>query len=150
MRAVRLKIAKIHHAAQVPRLQTSGSAAADLHAAIDRDIELKPGDRIAVPTGLKVEVPEGYVLSVRPRSGMAIKDGVSLINSPGTIDSDFRGEVKVLLVNLSDKKVLIKNGDRIAQWLLEAVIPVEYVSVQENELTDTQRGGGGFGSTGKN
>ncbi|MDH5720966.1 MAG: dUTP diphosphatase [Spirochaetia bacterium] len=150
MNEISVKIAKLHSDVKIPERSSQEAACYDLRAHLSETILLKPMERRAVPTGLKVEIPEGYLLSVRPRSGLAIKEGITLINSPGTIDSDYRGEIKVLLVNLSDKPVEIKNDERIAQLILEKALGINWQEKTERELSHTIRGEGGFGSTGIN
>lgn len=131
----------------LPAYETQASAGMDLRANLDADIELKPMERCLVPTGLFMALPEGYEAQVRPRSGLAIKHGISVLNAPGTIDADYRGEVKVILVNLSNETFVIKDGERIAQMV---VARHEQVSWEEVEtLESTARGAGGFGHTGK-
>ena len=131
-----------------PNLGSVGSAGADLRAFIKaQKIVLKSMERKLIPTGLKVEIPVGYELQIRPRSGMAIKNGITVINSPGTIDSDYRGEIGVLLVNLSDQLFEINNGDRIAQMVLAKYEPLNFIEV--SEISISERGEKGFGSTGK-
>ena len=130
----------------LPRYQTAHSAGLDLHACLEQDLVLQPMARALVPTGLSLEIPEGYEGQVRPRSGLALKQGVTCLNTPGTIDSDYRGEVGVILVNLSDTAVTVKRGDRIAQLVIAQVAHVELV--EAHELSDSGRGAGGFGSTG--
>jgi dUTP pyrophosphatase len=120
----------------------------DLLADLDGELTLSPLGRAAVPTGLILELPEGYEGQVRPRSGLALKSGLTCLNSPGTIDSDYRGEVRVILVNLSQEPVTLRRGDRIAQLVLSPVSRAEWVPV-EGELSATPRGQGGFGSTGR-
>ncbi|MCS6984145.1 MAG: dUTP diphosphatase [Leptospiraceae bacterium] len=137
---------KIHPKAEIPTKKTPGSAGYDVYACLDEEIVLKPFEVSSVPTGLKVAIPAGYHLSVRPRSGLALHQQVTLMNSPGTIDSDYRGEMRILLVNFGSKDYTIKHGDRIAQILLEKNYDIEW---QESKLEDTQRGQGGFGSTGR-
>jgi dUTP pyrophosphatase len=130
----------------LPRYQTDGAAGMDLLADIDQPMTLAPLARAAVPTGLAIQLPDGYEAQVRSRSGLALKNGVMCLNSPGTIDCDYRGEVKVILANLSDASFTLKRGDRIAQLL---VAPVTRATLELVEsLTQTQRGAGGFGSTG--
>ena len=130
----------------LPAYETAGSAGMDLRAAVDAPLTLHPGERALVPTGLVFELPEGYEAQVRPRSGLAFKHGITCLNTPGTIDSDYRGEVKVLLVNLGEDAFDIARGMRIAQMV---VAPVVQVRVEERSLTsETGRGAGGFGSTG--
>lgn len=142
---VTVKYEKIHELASLPEKMSDHAAGYDVRACLDSPVTLKPGERAAVATGLKTELPEDYVLSVRPRSGLAIKHGVTLINSPGTIDADFRGEIKILMVNLGTEPYTIENGERIAQFLLEKVYISEWV---EASLSASTRGEGGFGSTG--
>lgn len=131
----------------LPQYETIGSAGADVRAVIPHPITLQPMQRYAVPTNLFVEIPIGYEIQVRPRSGLAYKYGLTVLNTPGTIDSDYRGEIKVILINLGDKEYTINNGDRIAQLVVSPVTQMKY------EFTDTigesERGEGGFGSTGK-
>jgi dUTP pyrophosphatase len=131
----------------LPAYETAGSAGMDIRAFIESEVVLKPLERKLVPTGLFIELPLGYEAQLRPRSGLAFKHGISLPNSPATIDSDYRGEIKVALINLSNEDFSIKNGDRIAQMIIAQHERAEWISV--NELNDTSRGHGGFGSTGK-
>lgn len=131
----------------LPAYETPLAAGMDIKANIEESIVLRPLARAMVPTGLFVEIPEGYEMQVRPRSGLAAKHGISVLNSPGTIDADYRGEIKVILVNLSNEDFEIKPGERIAQVVVAAHAKVEWQAVQE--LTETQRGAGGFGSTGR-
>ena len=131
----------------LPAYETAGSAGMDIRAFVTEEVILKPFERKLVPTGLFIELPLGYEAQLRPRSGLAFKHGISLPNSPATIDSDYRGEIKVALVNLSSEDFSIKNGDRIAQMIIAQHERAEWISVQE--LNETQRGHGGFGSTGK-
>ena len=137
--------------ARPPEKKSSHAAAFDVCAHLPPDTNLKigPGQRFAVPTGLYFAIPEGFFLSVRPRSGLALNHGVTCLNTPGTIDSDYRGELKIILVNHSDQDFTIGNGDRIAQVLLEKEVPVEWEAAKTaEELGITDRGAGGFGSTG--
>lgn len=131
----------------LPDYQTPGSAGVDLCAWIDRDLVLLPMQREIVPTGIFLEIPQGMEAQIRPRSGLAAKNGVTVLNAPGTIDADYRGEIKVILINLSDRDFIIKNGDRIAQMVFASYVQVEFDEV--TELSITQRGTGGFGHTGK-
>jgi len=131
----------------LPAYETAGSAGMDIRAFVESEVILKPLERKLVPTGLFIELPLGYEAQLRPRSGLAFKHGISLPNSPATIDSDYRGEIKVALINLSTEDFSIKNGDRIAQMIIAQHERATWVSVQE--LNDTDRGHGGFGSTGK-
>ena len=119
----------------------------DLRANLDSPITLKPLERTLVPTGLFLELPVGYEAQIRPRSGLAFKNGLTVLNSPGTIDADYRGEVKVILVNLSNEEFTIQNGERIAQMIISKHEQAEWVEVEQ--LLETERGAGGFGSTGK-
>jgi len=130
----------------LPEHASPGSAGLDLRAAIDDELNVEPGERVQIPTGLILELPSGWEGQVRPRSGLALRHGVTLLNTPGTIDSDYRGEVQVILVNLGQEDFRVTRGDRIAQLV---VAPVSQVSVVEAEsLGSTPRGDGGFGSTG--
>lgn len=132
----------------LPTYKTPLSAGLDLSAVLNESIELKPLERALVKTGLFIELPAGYEAQVRPRSGMAWKQGISVLNSPGTIDADYRGEIGVILVNLSNGSVEIKNGERIAQLVIAKHETAEWLLV--DSLEDSERGEGGFGSTGKN
>jgi len=139
-------VSKSRH--ELPKYETIHSAGMDLRANIDKDIVLKPLERALVPTGLFIELPEGYEAQVRPRSGLAIKKGVTVLNTPGTIDADYRGEVCVILVNLSNEDFIITDGERIAQMIISKH---EHISWNQVDLlTSTERGAGGFGHTGKN
>jgi dUTP pyrophosphatase len=129
-----------------PEYQTAFSAGMDIHAFVEEDICLKPLHRMLIPTGLYIELPPGYEAQVRPRSGLAVKNGISVLNTPGTIDADYRGEIKVILVNLSNEEFIIKNGDRIAQVIVNKFEKVEWEEV--DELKESERKAGGFGSTG--
>ena len=131
----------------LPNYETALSAGLDLRANIDADIELKSLERVLVPTGLFIVLPEGTEAQIRPRSGLAYKHGLTVLNSPGTIDADYRGEVKVLLVNLSNETLVIKNGERIAQMVVAKHERVDWLEVET--LSETVRGAGGFGHTGK-
>jgi dUTP pyrophosphatase len=141
-----LKVKILREGTSLPKYQTDHSAGLDLCACIDEDITLMPGERILIPTGISIELPDGYEAQVRPRSGLAINHGITVLNSPGTIDPDYRGEVKVILINLSKEPFTIKNGMRIAQMVISKFERVEIQVVEE--LSQTMRGGGGFGSTG--
>ncbi|MBZ4676265.1 MAG: deoxyuridine 5-triphosphate nucleotidohydrolase [Anaerophaga sp.] len=131
---------------EVPEFATSGSAGVDLRAFLDEPVMLKPLERAMVPTGLYIELPEGTEAQIRPRSGLAAKSGITVLNSPGTIDSDYRGEIKVILVNLSNNEFTINNGDRICQMVIHKYETFEWDHVEE--LSETLRGSGGFGHTG--
>lgn len=143
-----VKFARLSPHARLPQYMSEGAAGMDLCSASEEEIRVAPGARVAVPTGLAMQMPSGYEAQVRPRSGLAIKAGVTVVNAPGTVDSDYRGEVKVLLVNLSQQEHVIGLGDRIAQMVIAPVVQAE-VTWAEDGLSDTQRGAGGFGSTGK-
>jgi len=145
---VTVAVQRLAHAGDLPlpAYATPDSAGLDLLAAIDAPIELAPGERRLVPTGLKIALPAGYEAQVRPRSGLALKHGITLLNSPGTIDADYRGEVKVILVNLGEEDFTIRRGDRIAQLVIAPVVQARWAEVAE--LDATARGDGGFGSTG--
>lgn len=131
----------------LPEYSTEHSAGMDLKANLDQPLTLKPGERKLVPTGLFFEIPEGFEVQVRPRSGLAIKNGISVLNSPGTIDADYRGEVCVILINLGSDNFVINNGDRVAQMVVAKYEKCSLTSV--DELSTTDRGAGGFGHTGK-
>lgn len=132
----------------LPEYATSASAGVDLRANIESPIELGSLQKVIVPTGLFMEIPVGYEAQVRPRSGLAFKHGITVLNSPGTIDADYRGEIKVILVNLSTETFVINDGERIAQLVIAAHEQAEWEAVES--LNETERGTGGFGSTGKN
>ncbi len=129
-----------------PKYQTPYSAGCDLYARIQRPIILKPKEFCIIPTGIKIEIPEGYEAQVRPRSGLAAKYGIGILNAPGTIDADYRGEIKVILFNFGKKGVKIKNGDRIAQMVFAPVVKADFKKVRR--LNETKRNTGGFGHTG--
>ena len=133
---------------ELPAYATVGSAGMDIRANLTESIQLAPLERSLVPTGLYMEIPIGYEAQVRPRSGLALKHGITCLNSPGTIDSDYRGEIKVILVNLSNEVQFINHGDRIAQMIISRVEQADLILVQQ--LNGTHRGEGGFGHTGKN
>ena len=130
----------------LPAYATDGAAGMDIRASVQAPVLLKPLERQLVPTGLFIELPNGYEAQIRPRSGMAIKQGITCLNTPGTIDSDYRGEIKVILINLSDSDQVINSGDRIAQMVIAKTEKAVLVQVQQ--LNETTRGGGGFGHTG--
>ena len=131
----------------LPSYATQGSAGMDLRAHLDASLILEPMQRVAVPTGLFIELPEGFEAQVRPRSGLALKHGITCLNTPGTIDADYRGEIKIILINLSNEPQTIHHGDRIAQMIVNKVTVVEWQPVFE--INETHRGEGGFGHTGK-
>jgi dUTP pyrophosphatase len=132
----------------LPAYETSGSAGMDIRANLDQPIDIEPLGRVLIKTGLFIELPNGFEAQIRTRSGMALKKGLSVLNSPGTIDADYRGEIGVILVNISNEKKEIKNGDRIAQMVIAKIEQPKLIEV--TELNETQRGAGGFGSTGFN
>jgi len=136
---------KSRHA--LPEYKTKSSAGMDIRANIDETVVLQPLERKLIPTGLYIALPEGYEAQIRPRSGLALNEGLGLLNSPGTIDADYRGEIGVIVVNLSNNIVSIKDGDRICQMVINKVEQAEWMEVRE--LDETERGAGGFGHTGK-
>ncbi len=140
-----LKIKKLTPEAVIPAYQSSGAAGFDLHAI--EDTILRPGERVLLGTGLAMAVDEGYELQIRPRSGLAYKHGITVLNTPGTVDSDYRGEIKVLLINHGEEDFAITQGERIAQGVIKEV--VQAVMVEVDDLDETQRGEKGFGSTGR-
>lgn len=143
-----VRVRRLPHGAglALPDYATAGAAGLDLRAAVDEVLVLSAGERAAVPTGLVLELPVGHEGQVRPRSGLALRHGLTVANAPGTIDADYRGEVKVLLVNLGAEAVVIHRGDRIAQLVVAPVTRVDVI--ETDELADSERGAGGFGSTG--
>ena len=143
---IRIKRREASRDLSVPCYATEGSSGMDLYADVDREVVIQPGTWEVIPTGLYVEIPEGYEGQVRPRSGLARDYGVTVLNSPGTIDSDYRGEVKVILINLGKEPFKVKRGDRIAQLVIAPVVRAVFEEVEE--LSDTKRGEEGFGSTG--
>ena len=144
---IKVLVKKLESSVKLPAYKTSGASGMDLMAYIDRSIELKPGESCLVPTGLSFAFPEGYEIQIRPRSGLAAKNNISVLNTPGTIDSDYRGEIKVILFNHGNKSFKINNDDRIAQMILTPVIKMDLE--ETNELPESVRGARGFGSTGK-
>ncbi|NBX92039.1 MAG: dUTP diphosphatase [Proteobacteria bacterium] len=143
---ISVEVKKTNPQAEVPQYMTVGSAGCDIKACLGEPVILKPQERRAIPTGLSFGIPTGFEIQVRPRSGLSIKQGLTVINAPGTIDSDFRGEVMILIVNLGHEAVTIQHGDRIAQLVLQKVDQIKWKEV--SSLSETQRGVGGFGSTG--
>lgn len=143
---MRIKIVnKSRH--KLPEYSTAASAGMDIRAYLESDVNLGAGKRVLIPTGLFLEIPVGFEAQIRPRSGLAINKGISILNSPGTIDSDYRGEVCIIMINLSDEDFVIKDGDRICQMVISRHERAEWVNV--DVLEETQRGSGGFGHTGK-
>lgn len=132
----------------LPRYATAGSAGMDLYAAISADLHLTPGERALIPTGIRIALPDGFEAQVRPRSGLALRYGLALVNSPGTVDSDYRSTIGVLLINLGDEPVRVERGDRIAQLVVAPVVRVEWEEAAPGTLPPTLRGENGFGSTG--
>ena len=132
---------------KLPKYESNGAAGIDLAADIDAEVELKPLERFLFPTGIAISLPKDLEAQIRPRSGLAIKNGITLLNTPGTVDSDYRGEIKVILVNISNDKYTIKPGDRIAQMVLSQFVQGQFELVEN--LDETDRGSSGFGSTGK-
>lgn len=147
MSRVEVRFRRLSPAAIVPSYMSTGAAGCDVTACLEEKLDVGPLGRVAVSTGLSVEIPVGFEIQVRPRSGLAWKKGLTVVNAPGTIDSDYRGEVKVLLVNLGTESVTIEPGERIAQLVLQKVDQIDWVAA--DELTETARGVGGFGSTGR-
>ena len=146
MKKVQVKVVR-EKGVELPKYETGGSAGMDVRANIKEPITLKSLERILIPTGLKVAIPEGYEIQVRPRSGLAIKHGITMLNTPGTVDSDYRGELKVIVVNLSNEAYTIEPNERIGQFVLNKIEQIEFIEVEE--LDSTERGEGGFGHTGK-
>jgi dUTP pyrophosphatase len=145
---VNVKVKKLDNfKGELPKYQSPLASGLDVRAQLTGEICLKPGQRTLIPTGLAFSIPKGYEIQARPRSGWAIRDGVSLLNTPGTIDADYRGEVKIIIVNLGENEVVIKDQDRVAQLVLCPVLQAEFQEVAD--LDETVRGDGGFGSTGR-
>ena len=144
---VKILIKKTNKEVTTPKYKTDGSSGVDLSAFLEKKVVIKPNSSELIPTGLQVAIPEELEIQIRPRSGLAAKESIGVLNSPGTIDSDYRGELKIILFNHSDKDFIINNGDRIAQMVLVPIIKMEFEEV--DSLPDTVRGQGGFGSTGK-
>ena len=144
---VKVQIKKLDPAIKLPEYKTSGASGVDLIAFVSEPINLEPKTSVLVPTGLSVAFPEDYEIQIRPRSGLAAKNNISVLNTPGTIDSDYRGEIKVIIYNHGNENFLINNGDRIAQMVLAPVVKMELE--EKNDLPESIRGKGGFGSTGK-
>lgn len=143
-----IKVKIVNHSPHpLPTYATSQSAGLDLYAFLNEPIHLNPLGRCLIPTGLHIELPTGFEAQIRPRSGLAIKHGITLLNTPGTIDADYRGEIKIILINLSDSTFSIHNGDRIAQMIIAKFEQIQWEAVQF--LSETDRGQGGFGHTGK-
>ena len=142
----KIQIKKLSDAVLIPKYETSGSSGMDIAAHIKENIIINPGEKALVPTGFLLAIPHGFEVQIRPRSGLAAKKSITVLNTPGTIDADYRGEVKVILINLSKEKFIVRNGERIAQMV---VCPIAQVQLDEvKELFETDRGSSGFGSTG--
>ena len=142
----KIQIIKLSDSVSIPKYETTGSSGMDIAAHIPNNIIIDPGEEALVWTGLSIAIPKGYEVQIRPRSGLAAKKNITVLNTPGTIDADYRGEIKVILINLGKQKFIIKNGERIAQMV---VCPVVQANLEEvKDLSDTERGLGGFGSTG--
>ncbi len=148
MQKISVQVKKLENfKGELPKYQSQWASGVDVRAQLPTTISLAPGARTLVPTGLSFAIPEGFEIQARPRSGWALRDGISLANTPGTIDADYRGEVKIILINLGQEPVTIQDQDRIAQLVLCPVLQAEFEVVQD--LSDTARGAGGFGSTGR-
>ena len=144
---VKVLVKKLNSKVKLPSYKTEGSSGMDLIAFVDKPIEIKPNNSALIPTGLSIAIPEDCEVQIRPRSGLAAKSNISVLNTPGTIDSDYRGELKVILFNHGNKQFIVKNNERIAQMVLAPILKVDFEEVES--LPDTVRGAGGFGSTGK-
>ena len=144
---VKVLVKKLNSKVKLPSYKTEGSSGMDLIAFVDKPIEIKPNNSALIPTGLSIAIPQDYEVQIRPRSGLAAKSNISVLNTPGTIDSDYRGELKVILFNHGNKEFIVKNNERIAQMVLAPILKVNFEEV--DSLPDTIRGDGGFGSTGK-
>jgi dUTP pyrophosphatase len=143
---VPLKILKLHPRIELPKYESEGAAGLDIRAFLDSDVIIPPFGRMKIPTGLRIEIPTGFEGQMRPRSGLAIKSGLTVLNSPGTIDSDYRGDIEIILVNLGSENVIIKDGQRIAQLVITPVCRARII--HSDTLEESKRGHGGFGSTG--
>ena len=143
---IHLKRLKKEHPVSLPQYMTEGSSGMDLFASLEKEVTLEPGERRLIPTGISVAIPEGFEGQIRPRSGLAIQKGIGIVNAPGTIDADYRGEIGVLLINLGREPFTIRDGDRIAQMVISQVLRVTLEEV--DNLPPTRRQGGGFGHTG--
>mgnify|MGYP001211406043 CR=1 FL=1 len=142
----KILIKRLSKEVSLPKYETSGSSGMDLSANIDDNINIEPGETAIIPTGLALSIPKGFEVQIRPRSGLAAKQNISVLNTPGTIDSDYRGEIKVILINLGQDSFKVEKGLRIAQMVVSPVVQAQLTEV--NDLSDTVRGEGGFGSTG--
>ena len=144
---IKVLVKKLNPKVELPKYKTEGSSGMDLKALIENPIIIKPQSYVLIPTGLSIAIPEDTEVQIRPRSGLAAKSSISVLNTPGTIDSDYRGEIKIILFNHGKEEFIVNNGDRIAQMILMPVIKAEFEEIKE--LPKTVRGSGGFGSTGK-
>ncbi len=144
---VKVLVKKLNSKVKLPSYKTEGSSGMDLIAFVDKPIEIKPNNSALIPTGLSIAIPQDCEVQIRPRSGLAAKSNISVLNTPGTIDSDYRGELKIILFNHGNKEFIVKNNERIAQMVLAPILKVNFEEV--DSLPDTIRGDGGFGSTGK-
>ena len=144
---MKVLIKKLNPDVKIPNYKTLGASGVDLHAFLDKVIEIKPQEKIIIPTGISLAIPNDFEIQIRPRSGLAAKSSISVLNTPGTIDSDYRGEIKVILFNHGNKIFFVKNNDRIAQMVLVPILKIEFEEV--DFLPETTRSSGGFGSTGK-
>ena len=144
---VKVLVKKLNSRVKLPSYKTEGSSGMELIAFVEKPIEIKPNSSALIPTGLSIAIPEDCEVQIRPRSGLAAKSNISVLNTPGTIDSDYRGELKVILFNHGNKQFVVKNNERIAQMVLTPILKVDFEEV--DSLPDTIRGSGGFGSTGK-
>ncbi len=148
MKTLIVKIKKLENfKGEIPQYQSTGASGVDVRAQLSAPMTLKPGERAMIPTGLSFEIPLGFEIQARPRSGIAAKQGITLLNTPGTIDADYRGEVKIIIINLGQESVLIQDQERVAQLVIAPVIQAQFEVV--DELSPTERGIGGFGSTGR-
>tara|TARA_Y100000590_G_scaffold39630_1_gene42362 strand:+ start:2782 stop:3219 length:438 start_codon:yes stop_codon:yes gene_type:complete len=144
---IKVLVKKLNSKVQLPKYKTSGSSGMDLMALIENPIKIKPQESVLIPTGITIAIPEDTEVQIRPRSGLAAKSNISVLNTPGTIDSDYRGEIKIILFNHGKDEFVVNNNDRIAQMVLMPILKAEFEEV--NDLPETIRGSGGFGSTGK-
>jgi dUTP pyrophosphatase len=147
MKGIQVRIKRVRPADSIPCYQTEHAAGVDLHAALEAPFTLHPGERALVPTGIAMEIPPGFEGQVRPRSGLALRHGIALVNSPGTIDADYRGEIGVILINLGTEPFSLENGERVAQMVFARCERADFIEV--DDLSETGRGAGGFGHTGR-
>ena len=144
---IKVLVKKLNPKVELPKYKTEGSSGMDLKALIEKPVIIKPQNSVLIPTGLSIAIPEDTEVQIRPRSGLAAKSSISVLNTPGTIDSDYRGEIKIILFNHGKEEFIVNNGDRIAQMILMPVLKAQFEEIKE--LPKTVRGSGGFGSTGK-